>query len=136
MATNLKRAYLDDVGFIYHTFDSPKDIDADPRYFDGLVNDLTDTHKYFNDDPMVSGVLRDFHVISGDVLEEYYWASFKVLGIKRKFNKGRAPTFFLVCDKVGDWNHVVINPKEKPVAVEVAEPMKRGPGRPPKVAAA
>jgi len=139
MSKKLTRAYLDDVGFIYRTPDTPEMVDADPSYFDDLVLDLTDTNKYFDDDPMVSGMMRSFHIICGNFPEEYDWATYTIEGISRKFNKGRAPDYFLHCSRNQDWRHVGgSRPAAEPVAPEpVAEvPEKRGPGRPPKNKAA
>ena len=134
-----KRQWDDTIGYIYQTATPPKELDEDPRLFDGIARVL-DEKKFFDDDPLTSGVLTKFTVVSGELTEKYHWAEFRVTGLGRRFRKGKEPQYFIRVRKVDGWYEedntmpieVLAEERQKADPDPEPEPERRRPGRPPK----
>jgi len=103
--SNFKMVYDDTVGYICQTTIHPKELEKDPRLFDEMVRTM-DHRKFFDDDPLVSGVMTKFTVVSGDLSGKYHWGEYRIEGLARKFRKGKEPQYFLRCRLTDGWYEV------------------------------
>jgi len=97
--------YDDSAGWLAQTAMSPKELEKDPRLFDELSR-VMDHVKFFDGEPLDSGIMMPFTIICGEITGKYYWGVFRAEGLSRKFRKGKTPEYFLRGRMIDGWYEV------------------------------